>query len=212
MVSGRSAPRASRSGLPLSRLSSAVNSSCFCSIRSASLLRSRPRSEAFILGQGPSSKALRAALTARSTSALSPSATWQMVSPVAGLMVGNVLPETLSSHLPPIKSGWSLTLGGLTVRGFSAVAVAMRDSPQGKEGRGGADPFGSRPAWIGAPVIRWVKEGTFSREAESSERSEEEPVYVSRSPGRLRARNVNSARLYVAAKRICYERAHDLCF
>ena len=55
------------------------------SMRSASLLSSRPRSEAFIFGHGPSSNALRAALTARSTSALSPSATWQMVSPVAGL-------------------------------------------------------------------------------------------------------------------------------
>src|SRR5436309_14084112 len=77
--------------------------------------------------QGPSSKALRAALTARSTSALSASATWQMVSPVAGLIVGNVLPDTLSRHLPPINSGWSLTAGGLTARvlGAGAVAVAM---------------------------------------------------------------------------------------
>jgi len=32
-----------------------------------------------------------------------------MVSPVAGLTVGNVLPETLSCHLPPMNSGWSLT-------------------------------------------------------------------------------------------------------
>src|SRR5260370_12990050 len=58
-------------------------------------------------------------------SALSPSATWQMVSPVAGLIVGNVFPDELSTHLPPMNIGWSLTLGGLTVRGFSAVAVAM---------------------------------------------------------------------------------------
>src|SRR5439155_27200949 len=104
-------------------------SSCvFCSIRSASLFVSRPRSAPDIFDHGPDSNALRAALTARSTSALSPSATWQMVSPVAGLTVGNVLPDTLSSHLPPMNSGWSLTLGGLTVRGFSAVAVAMQVS------------------------------------------------------------------------------------
>src|SRR6516225_6638110 len=101
-------------------------------MRSASLLSSRPRSEAFILGHGPSSKALRAALTARSTSALSPSATWQMVSPVAGLTVGNVLPETLSCHLPPMNSGWSLTRGGLTVRAFDGVAVAMMSSGKGE--------------------------------------------------------------------------------
>src|SRR5207244_11611841 len=93
-------------------------------MRSASRLSRRPRSEAFIFGQGPSSNALRAALTARSTSALSPSATWQMVSPVAGLIVGKVLPDTLSSHLPPMKSGGSLTLGGFTV-GFALVAVAV---------------------------------------------------------------------------------------
>src|SRR5437899_110010 len=48
-----------------------------------------------------------------------------MTSPVAGLRVGKVLPETLSCHLPPMNSGWSLTLGGFTVRGFWAVAVAM---------------------------------------------------------------------------------------
>src|SRR5947209_5915650 len=76
-------------------------------------------------GQGPSSNALRAAFTARSTSALSPSATWQIVSPVAGFTVGNVLPDTLSSHFPPINIGWSFTLGGLIVRAFVAVAVAM---------------------------------------------------------------------------------------
>jgi hypothetical protein len=52
-----------------------------------------------------------------------------MVSPVAGLVVGKVFPETLSTHLPPMRSGWTaLTLGGFTVRGFSAVFVAMRIS------------------------------------------------------------------------------------
>src|SRR5438309_1990203 len=101
-------------------------------MRSASLYSSRPRSAPLIFDQGPSSNALRAALTARSTSALSPSATWQIASPVAGLSVGNVLPETLSSHLPPMKSGWSLTLGGLTVRLLVAVAVAMLDPPEGE--------------------------------------------------------------------------------
>ena len=48
---------------------------------------------AFICDHGPDSNALRAALTARSMSALSPSATWQMTSPVAGLRVANVLPD-----------------------------------------------------------------------------------------------------------------------
>src|SRR5436309_9176556 len=53
-----------------------------------------------------------------------------MVSPVAGLTVGNVLPETLSTHLPPMNIGcWALTWGGLTVRGFSCVAVAIDVPP-----------------------------------------------------------------------------------
>src|SRR5256885_16594071 len=104
-------------------------------MRSASLLSSRPRSEAFIFDQGPSSKARRAALTARSTSALSPSATWQMVSPVAGFTVANVLLETLSSHLPPMNNGWSLTCGGLTVRGLAGAGVGPRGAPLGGAGR-----------------------------------------------------------------------------
>src|SRR5262245_2984493 len=58
-------------------------------------------------------------------SALSPSATWQMVPPVAGLMAGKVLPETLSTNLPPMNSGWSFTTGGLTRRGFFVTAVDM---------------------------------------------------------------------------------------
>src|SRR5205823_6591577 len=62
-------------------------------------------------------------------SALSPSATWQMVSPVAGLVVAKVLPETLSSHLPPMSSGWSLTRGGLTACWRGAVAVVMANPP-----------------------------------------------------------------------------------
>src|SRR5262245_33139758 len=132
MVNGRSALRESVYGLPLSSDSRAASSSLFCSMASASLLMSRPRSEALIFGQGPSSNALRAAATARLTSSLSPSATWQMTSPVAGLVVGKVLPETLSTHLPPISIGWSLTLGGFTVLGLSAVFVAMEIPPDWK--------------------------------------------------------------------------------
>src|ERR1700692_1851211 len=87
---------------------------------------SRPRSEPFILAQGPVSTALRAALTARSTSALSPSATWQIASPVQGLRVAKVLPETLSAHLPPMNIGsWALTCGRLTMSLVGAELVAV---------------------------------------------------------------------------------------
>src|ERR1051325_8701334 len=94
-------------------------------MRSASLFMSRPRSDAVIFDHGPESNALRAALTARSMSALSPSATWQIGSPLHGLSVGNVLPETLSSHLPPINIGsWALTCG-ILMDGFAAGRVAV---------------------------------------------------------------------------------------
>ena len=43
-------------------------------------------------GHGPSSKAWRAALTAKSTSSLSPSAILANTSPVLGSMVSNVFP------------------------------------------------------------------------------------------------------------------------
>src|SRR6516164_693983 len=48
-----------------------------------------------------------------------------MVAPVAGLMAGKVLPDTLSTNLPPMNSGWSFTFVGLTRRDFSVTAVAM---------------------------------------------------------------------------------------
>src|SRR6188474_2542277 len=63
----------------------------------------RPRSRAFIFRQGPLSKARRAALTALFTSGASPSASWAITSPVAGLIVSNVRPLVESTHLPSIS-------------------------------------------------------------------------------------------------------------
>src|ERR1700676_5207801 len=57
-----------------------------------------------MLGHGPSSKALRAALTASSTSALSPSAIRASTSSFAGLIVSKVLPDFAGTHLPSISS------------------------------------------------------------------------------------------------------------
>src|ERR1700732_1714465 len=57
-----------------------------------------------MLGHGPSSKALRAALTASSTSALSPSATSASTSSFEGLIVSKVLPDFAGTHLPSISS------------------------------------------------------------------------------------------------------------
>ena len=69
------------------------------STRSASRLSNLPLSEASILRHSEFSlNAFVAALTARSTSALSPSWTSMILSSVAGLMVGNVLPDAASCH------------------------------------------------------------------------------------------------------------------
>src|SRR5205085_10137368 len=73
----------------------------------------RPRSRAEIFDHLPS-KALRAAATALSMSALSPSATSASVAPVAGFGVAKVLPDSASTHWPSMKS-WYL-------RGVSAAA------------------------------------------------------------------------------------------
>src|SRR5580765_5729086 len=74
----------------------------------------RPRSRAFIFFHGPFSKAFRAALAALSTSALSPSATLAMTSPVAGLRVSKVLPLCASTHLPSISIFvWRILTGRL---------------------------------------------------------------------------------------------------
>src|SRR6267154_3398204 len=125
MVSGRSAARATWYGLPLSSDSSCANSSACFSIRSASLFISTPRSAALILRHGPLSNAARAAATALSTSAASDSATCLITSPVDGLIVGKVFPDTLSTHFPLISSfvGPILTFDSNT-----AVAVAILES------------------------------------------------------------------------------------
>src|SRR3954470_21590212 len=82
------------------------------SIRSANFHMRRPRSLADILRHAPerSSKALRAAATARSTSAEVASATCVRTSPVAGFTVSKVFEP--SSHCPSInrRPGLSFTL------------------------------------------------------------------------------------------------------
>src|SRR5882757_2651921 len=120
MVSARSAAFATWYGLPLSSDSSCANSSACFSMRSASLFIKTPRSAALILRHGPLSNAARAAATALSTSAASDSATCVITLPVDGLIVGNVFPDTLSTHLPLISN-----FVGPTLTFFSNTAAAV---------------------------------------------------------------------------------------
>src|ERR1700733_6244070 len=103
-ASGTSATLATENGLPLSSDSISANSSRLASSRSASFQISCPRCEVDSLRlQGPSSKALRAAVTARSTSSLSASGTRAITSPVAGLYTGKVLPDAARTKRPSIS-------------------------------------------------------------------------------------------------------------
>src|SRR5258707_14302307 len=91
-------------------------------MRSASLFINTPRSAALILRHGPLSNAARAAATALSTSAASDSATCVITSPVDGLIVGKVFPDTLLTHWLLMSNfvALILTFGSITV-----VAVAI---------------------------------------------------------------------------------------
>src|SRR5258708_5743239 len=84
--------------LPALSDSSVASSLALASTRSASLSRSLPRSAASILLQGPASSALRAALTALSTSLGPAAATLAMTWPVAGLYVSKEPPSIGSTH------------------------------------------------------------------------------------------------------------------
>ena len=94
----------SATGLPLSRLSSTASSCRLRSISLAKAISTRLRSAGGWLRQRPSSKASRALRTARSTSALPQAATRASRSPVAGLVVGNVSPETAGRAMPSMKA------------------------------------------------------------------------------------------------------------
>src|SRR5436190_9996530 len=104
-------------GLPLSRVSSSANSSICFSIRSASLQIRRLRSLADIFRHGPlrSSKTLRAAETARSTSATSACEICVNTSPVAGLMVSKRLAVSAHSLLMSSRPGVILHLVGVSI-------------------------------------------------------------------------------------------------
>ncbi len=76
----------------------------------------RPRSDGVIRLHGPSSKARRAARTARSMSSASPSATRARVSPVAGLGVSKVRPDAASDHCPLMNSCRGTAMNSSTLR------------------------------------------------------------------------------------------------
>src|ERR1700733_14602797 len=91
----------------------------------------------------PSSNALRAAFTASSTSALSPSATSARTSSFAGLMVSKDFPDFGATHLPPIsnlvgeclrKSSAADDFAPSVARSNDGTAAAMINSPRSDPG------------------------------------------------------------------------------
>src|SRR5437764_10406026 len=87
-------------GSPLSRLCRRLISSALSLRASMYRRRSILRSRTFIDGQGPSSKARRAACTARSTSAALATAKRATSSLVVGCTWVHVLPSDDSDHVP----------------------------------------------------------------------------------------------------------------
>src|SRR5689334_5262978 len=117
--SGMSILWLSRIGLPMSRVSSRASSVLCLSIRSAKRCITFLRSEGAMFDQLPFSNTSRAALTARSTSSLSPAETLLITLPVAGLMLSKVLPEADGTYLPLMKA-W--------LRKFSPATCDLTDS------------------------------------------------------------------------------------
>src|SRR3546814_9791021 len=92
-------------GLPMSSVSSGASSVVCCSISSAQRSMTFLRPAGARRDQRPSSKAARAAFTARSTSSLSPAATWVSTLPSIGETQSKVLPEARSEeHTSELQS------------------------------------------------------------------------------------------------------------
>ena len=117
-MNGISSSRNALIGLPALAASSCAISSALASSASAMRISASARSPGVVLPQV--SNAPRAALTARSTSALVDDGAWAISSPVAGLSTASVAPSAASTDSPSMKF-------------FSAcvaVAIASVSSPR----------------------------------------------------------------------------------
>ncbi len=94
----------STSRFPVSSDSARAKVSLSRSSSSATRSSSRPRSAADVLGQGPSSKARRAAATAAPASLGPPSSTVATGVPSAGQRISRVPPSAAAVHRPPMNS------------------------------------------------------------------------------------------------------------
>src|SRR5258708_24918023 len=100
---------ASTIGLPVLRHSNSASAGRFWRTLSARRNRTRPRSCAVVVDQGPSSNAAFAANTARLTSSASASGTCAITSSVDGSYTGNVFEDLLATHSPLINIEYVLT-------------------------------------------------------------------------------------------------------
>src|SRR5260370_25242795 len=119
-------------------------------MRSSIFQMRRPRSEGVMRPQGPLSKAVRAALTARFMSSASPSATLASVSPVAGLGVADVFPEAASVHCPSMNSLRGAAVNSSTL--LSTVTVMRYPISFGCGSHN--ETTGARTSTRGAPKAR----------------------------------------------------------
>ncbi len=110
--------------LPLFRHSSWASSSASRCIRSASFHSRFCRSRGRVRVQGESSKAWRAASTARSTSSTVARGTRHSCSPVAGLRRGMVWPSPASVQWAPISMRGARWIKAVVAASSGAIAMA----------------------------------------------------------------------------------------
>jgi len=102
-MGGISSDLVAASGLPTFSDSIRASSSPLASIAPASFSIRSLRSRGVVSAQ-PSSKALRAAATARLTSSSVPFGTWAITFPVAGLTISCAPPPAPGVHSPPMNN------------------------------------------------------------------------------------------------------------
>ena len=132
-------PRASASGLPISRVISSAKSSARSVTRSKARRRISARSRGAVRAQ--EAWTLSAASSAARASSLVAEASVASTSPVAGSWTSNVPPSDASTHLPPISrpvgtEAISAASRSAVTAGEITGEVVMRGSPQ--ESMGGA--------------------------------------------------------------------------
>src|SRR5258708_27339380 len=126
---------ASTIGLPMLRVSASAKSAALARMASAIVKRDVPRSRAARRRQGPSSKAVRAAPTARPTSAADASGTRRITLASNGLMTSRMLSPFHDAHSAASELAEEWLRGNRPLRGDHAPRVEHTRGPHLRDDR-----------------------------------------------------------------------------